>query len=334
MQVGDQFNPYRMFTGIFIPNVILSYEKISLGAKVCYGRLCQYAGENGYAYPSHQTLADELGVSRRMAQRYLKELEQDGLIKVIHRKNNNTYTSNVYQFTWHKIFEDDLKGGDIPDNIPYDTFDTTPVDKSDTTLVTDMSTKENHLNESNEENQNTVENHDCDFKETTQHISNAINEYMNEFAPEICCVGHLSKESKKKASLDNKFSQKNIPKLLEPWEKGRKTKLTNKGGTKVKDPPKNANTIISYFRETFQVNFGSVAPLEIQKDRSLAKKMIEHYGYDYTLEMFEWVFDNWAVFVREKKIKGVPTVGLVFGFRAYIQSKIGSDFQSDNESEW
>ena len=42
--VGQAFNPYKFFTGIFIPEQICRYKGLSTGAKLIYGRLCRYAG--------------------------------------------------------------------------------------------------------------------------------------------------------------------------------------------------------------------------------------------------------------------------------------------------
>jgi hypothetical protein len=55
-------NPYKLFVGSFIPNWLLKREEISQGAKLCYARLCQYAGEDGECYPSQKKLAEALGI--------------------------------------------------------------------------------------------------------------------------------------------------------------------------------------------------------------------------------------------------------------------------------
>src|SRR5882672_8038799 len=80
--LGQRFNPFKRFTGAFIPEPICKYRGLSQGAKVIYGRLCRYAGENGDAYPAIPTLADETGMSETQARGYVKELETKKFIEV------------------------------------------------------------------------------------------------------------------------------------------------------------------------------------------------------------------------------------------------------------
>ena len=39
LQVGQPFNPFGLFNGIFIPEQLMRAKGISMGAKVTYGRL-------------------------------------------------------------------------------------------------------------------------------------------------------------------------------------------------------------------------------------------------------------------------------------------------------
>ena len=72
--VGQPFNPYKLFPGILIPEPICKYKGLSHGAKVIYGRLCRYAGENGEAYPGIPTLGAETGMSETLASRIPRRL--------------------------------------------------------------------------------------------------------------------------------------------------------------------------------------------------------------------------------------------------------------------
>lgn len=97
-------NPYKLFTGAFIPTWLLLRQEVSMGAKVCYARLCQYAGENGECFPKQESLAAEIGIkSNRQVIRYLQELEQHGLIKV---ERIGKTCSNRYKFLYHKWISD------------------------------------------------------------------------------------------------------------------------------------------------------------------------------------------------------------------------------------
>ena len=104
-------------------------------------------------------------------------------------------------------------------------------------------------------------------------------------------------------------------------------------------PVQNVNTIIAHFRESFKDVFNGTPPLERAKDKALMKQMIDHYGYDMVIDMMDWMFRNYAKFVRDCKIKGVPTLGMFYGFRSYWQEQImykedHQDSVGDNDSDW
>lgn len=81
-------------------------KDLSPTAKLIFGRLCQYAGRNGEAYPEYNTLGEEVGIKRRQAIRAVNELEAYGLIRRIHRRRaDGGETSNLYIFTWNEIYD-------------------------------------------------------------------------------------------------------------------------------------------------------------------------------------------------------------------------------------
>ena len=83
LQVGQPFNPFGLFNGIFIPDALAREKGVSRGAKIVYGRLARYAGRNGKCYPGVSTLAAEIGSSERQTQRYLAELERKLLPRLL-----------------------------------------------------------------------------------------------------------------------------------------------------------------------------------------------------------------------------------------------------------
>lgn len=109
-----------------------------------------------------------------------------------------------------------------------------------------------------------------------------------------------------------------------------------RGSTKRrKEPQKNANTALARFSELFTETFGGVAPIELAKDRALMKKLVEHHGYETVVSWMEWMFRNWAVMRRECKLTGVPTIGMFFGFRGYLQEHAGVvEVGADSASPW
>jgi hypothetical protein len=104
--IGQRFNPYKLFTGIFIPEAIARYRGISLGAKLVYGRLCRYAGKDGDAYPSIGALGKEVGLSETQARAYVKELTNEKFIEREVRENaKGCRTSDRYFFLWHQAIQ-------------------------------------------------------------------------------------------------------------------------------------------------------------------------------------------------------------------------------------
>ncbi len=124
-------NPYKLFVGSFVPNWLLRCPDLSPGSKLCYARLCQYAGADAVAWPAQETLAAELGCSEREARRYLKELAKAGLIEVERRGLGKP---NRYRFLNH----------------PWISAAGAVLERTDVAAQdgTDLSDKENHRRES------------------------------------------------------------------------------------------------------------------------------------------------------------------------------------------
>jgi len=75
-------------------------ETISLEARAIYTILCGYVGKNGQnPFPKLETLVKKAGKGRKAVQKYLRELEEVGLIRIIHRHKdkNGKFLSNEYE---------------------------------------------------------------------------------------------------------------------------------------------------------------------------------------------------------------------------------------------
>lgn len=126
---GDPFNPYRMFNGILIPEGLARSATVTAGAKLAWGRLARYAGDDGQCYPTAKTLGAEIGVGERQAQKYLAELENKKLIRRNKRFKGRAQTSNAVVFLWHDIFETGVKdrsGAGVNDDSPRGVNDRSP----------------------------------------------------------------------------------------------------------------------------------------------------------------------------------------------------------------
>ena len=98
--IGQPFNPHRIFVGVFIPEALVRYAGLSATSKLAYGRLARYAGKDGRCYPAVSTLAAEIGVKKRRAQDCLNELETAGFIRREYQAGKPT----EYIFLWHAVF--------------------------------------------------------------------------------------------------------------------------------------------------------------------------------------------------------------------------------------
>src|SRR5260370_9850139 len=128
-QVGQPFNPFRLFTGIFIPEALVRCSWVSAGAKLASGRLARYSGQAGMCFPAVGTLAQEIGVGSRQAQKYLAELEKVKLIRRRTRFSGRAQTSNVIEFLWHPLFQEgvnDRSGEGVNDDSPGGVNDSSP----------------------------------------------------------------------------------------------------------------------------------------------------------------------------------------------------------------
>ena len=99
---GADLATQRGWTGV--PNFILESKEISAGAKLTYAMLLKYARELDECFPGQVRLAQDMGNGERSVRRWLKELEQAGLITIKQRGQGrpNLYTVHIKASFWRK----------------------------------------------------------------------------------------------------------------------------------------------------------------------------------------------------------------------------------------
>lgn len=89
----DGFDPVAAAGFTQVPNVILKSKDLSVGAKLAYAMLLSYAWQNDHCFPGQETLADDMGVSKRSVVSFIKELDKSGHVSV---KRQGLGQVNVY----------------------------------------------------------------------------------------------------------------------------------------------------------------------------------------------------------------------------------------------
>jgi len=97
-QIGQPFNPWKRFNGVFIPLGLLKHEGVSDRAKLFYGRLCLYAGKDGHCYAGRDKMAEDMGVSVATITRLLNELTRSRFIRP---KRRGPHRTDVIEFLYH-----------------------------------------------------------------------------------------------------------------------------------------------------------------------------------------------------------------------------------------
>ena len=89
---------FRKTKFIQIENNFINNPNYTTVEKLIYMSLCTYAFQKNNCYPSHSTLAENLGVAKITIIRNLKSLEDKGAIIIIKRKmQSNRKINNIYK---------------------------------------------------------------------------------------------------------------------------------------------------------------------------------------------------------------------------------------------
>ena len=77
--ITNESGDRKYFT--IIPNILI--DTLGSVPLALYGQLKKMAGEHGVAYPSHSSLCRNLDITRNTLKKYIKELENENLIKLV-----------------------------------------------------------------------------------------------------------------------------------------------------------------------------------------------------------------------------------------------------------
>lgn len=79
-----------------IPKLVMQDRNLSIGAKGLYSYFCSYTGGGDTCFPSRKKVCFDLCISIDTFGKYLKQLVENGYIKVEQIKENGRFSHNVY----------------------------------------------------------------------------------------------------------------------------------------------------------------------------------------------------------------------------------------------
>lgn len=92
---------------------------------------------------------------------------------------------------------------------------------------------------------------------------------------------------------------------------------------------RSAKTMADHFTTRYQEKFGGSSPLITGKEFKHFKDLIDHYGYDKVQEFVDFAVDYYDAFRRDKRLTDNLTVGMIYGFRGYLEEKVGQYAQKE-----
>jgi DNA-binding transcriptional ArsR family regulator len=110
--MSNNFEDKRKFNYFRVENETIDDEGLTGYKLLTYIVLCRYAdNKTGECYPSYNKIAENMGVSRPTVIKYIKQLEDDGIITKKKNKNNNQqFYNNVYYINSFRGSKADLLG--------------------------------------------------------------------------------------------------------------------------------------------------------------------------------------------------------------------------------
>ena len=116
IQERRYIRPYNFTTDVtIIPTAMARFPGVSAAAKLIWATLARFSGGKTFAFPSNETIANEIGMSQDTVQRGIAELAAAGFLLPQRRGRGKT---NVYHFLEHHVFQSLTSA--VPDEVPGD----------------------------------------------------------------------------------------------------------------------------------------------------------------------------------------------------------------------
>lgn len=102
------FNPKIFHTAVQIPKFLLSNPDLTLYDKLVWACLANYYNETkGYAFPTIETVSNDLAISERQVIKSISKLESYGILTVERPEGQAKlkHVNNRYRFKYSSIFD-------------------------------------------------------------------------------------------------------------------------------------------------------------------------------------------------------------------------------------
>ena len=111
LEIGKRFNPYKLFTGAYIPNSLMESREFTSTEKLAWARLAQLSKGHDGIEATHAMIAVGIGIADQSVPAVIKGLVDKGLIqKVLPTGQDRLDHKPVsYYFLWHPIFATALR---------------------------------------------------------------------------------------------------------------------------------------------------------------------------------------------------------------------------------
>lgn len=302
----------------------LLLDRVSLSEKNGW---CNNAGEIFIHY-TVEKIAEDINSSVRTVQRYLNSLEDIGLIdreKQGMGRPNNIYVKHPENKDLSEMMaemEENYARYLEEQGIEIEEDDIHRSDTGGSSEVPPMADQTCHPRHTNYTDINETDKNETELESATQPSK------KKEEKSVLATRG--KKKEKPKSKLANKSdfvsSQQN---------KAKKTLDEVVGDVKSINRKKTPSMLFSHYVALFKQNFDRKAPVTTAKDKTLLKKLMNHYDYDTVMKMIDWMFEYWEHFKETKNIDGAPTVGLFYGFESYIRDEVEKvRKQSSSSTVW
>lgn len=153
-----------------ISRKVMRDKNLSIESKAIYSYLISFAGTSNRAFPSVELMLEELDISRTRFYKYMKELKDNGFVKVEQEKENNRFKRNIYYLI------------DTPvEKSPCASFETPQIETAQNEY-TQIETTQNRYTNNNNLNNNKLNNNNINNNNSAREEKETVDSVIKDFS--------------------------------------------------------------------------------------------------------------------------------------------------------